>query len=310
MSDSIRVFDPATVANVACAFDVLGFAIENPGDEVVARRSSIPGVQITRITGDNGRLPLDASKNTAGVSAQAFLKHIGAQDGIELELHKGMGIGSGLGSSSASTVAAVVAANELFGHPLSRQQLLPFAMEGERAACGAAHADNAAPALLGGFVLIRSYTPLDTVSLGAPGELYSSVVSPQVEVRTEDARKILRKHIAFKDAIVQWGNIGGLITGIIKADYELISRSLRDVLVEPERAVLIPGFDQVKKAAIGCGVLGCSISGSGPSVFALSRSQETAETAAAAMQQAFRAAGIDALTFCSKINTQGAKVLP
>ncbi len=309
MNNSVRVFAPATIANVACAFDVLGFAIDQPGDVVIATLSSKPGAHITKISGDENRLPIDVTKNTAGVSVAAFLKHIQSKNGIEIELQKGLNIGSGLGSSSASTVAAVVAANELMGKPLSRRELLPFAMEGEKVACGTAHADNVAPCLLGGFVLIRSYAPLDVIELGAPENLYCAVVSPNVEVRTEDARKILRKQISLKDAVVQWGNVAGLVTGLLKSDHSLIHRSLNDVIIEPERAVLIPGFAEVKQAALDCGVLGCSISGSGPSIFALTSDAEIAQKSATSMQQAFKSCGIQSLAFSSRINPVGTRVM-
>ena len=302
-------FAPASVANVGCAFDVLGFALEQPCDEVRATLSDVPGVRITSISGEAPALPLEAEKNTAGVAALALLKHLNSSAGVDIELKKGLPVGSGLGSSSASAVAAAVAVNALLGNPLPREDLLPFTMEGERVACGSAHADNVAPCLLGGFVLIRSYSPLDVVRLGSPADLFASVVCPHIEVRTEDARRILKKHISFRDAVTQWGNIAGLITGILKPDPALLGRSLGDILVEPERAVLIPGYAKVKQAALDAGVLGCSISGSGPSVFALSTSSGTAAVAASAMQQAFRAVGIESAVYFSRINTRGATVV-
>lgn len=308
MRKEIRVFAPATVANVACGFDIFGFAVEKPGDEVVARFRNESGVAITKIEGDNGRLTKDPEKNTAGVSVLRFLEHIGSRQGFDLELYKKMPLGSGLGSSAASSVASVVAVNELLGRPLPREELLPFTMEGERVACGAAHADNAAPALLGGFVLIRSYKPLDVVRLSTPKDLWCIILHPDVEVRTEDARRILPREITLQNAIAYWGNTAGLVAGLFTADYALIGRSLQDTIIEPVRSILIPGFDAVKRAALKAGAFGCSISGSGPSIFALSTSSTAARTIGQAMQRALIPFNLDSAVYVSKINEQGPRV--
>ncbi len=305
----IKIFAPATVANVACGFDVFGFAVDQPGDEVIVRLKKSPGVVIKKITGDGGALSRDPKKNTAGVSVLEFLKHIKSKQGVEIEVHKKMPLGSGLGSSAASTVASVFGLNILLGNPLKKEELLPFVMEGERIACGSAHGDNVAPALMGGFVLIRSYNPLDVIKIPTPANLFCTVVHPQIEVRTEDARKILRKEVSLKDAISQWGNTAGLIAGLMKSDYSLIGRSLEDVIVEPVRSILIPGFESVKAAAMKAGALGGSISGSGPSVFVLSTSKETAKAAAHAMQKEFKEIGIESEAYVSKINQQGPKII-
>lgn len=313
--DEVRVFAPATVANVACGFDALGFALGRPGDEVIARRFSGRGLRITRITGDGGKLPLSVAKNTAGVSALALLEAAGydapelLQPGIELEIHKQMPLGSGLGSSSASSVAAVVAVNELLGRVFSRRELLPFAMLGEKAACGVPHADNVAPSLLGGFVLVRSYEPLDVIRLPWPDALFCSVVHPHVEILTEDARNVLRRRIRLEDAVVQWSNLGGLIAGLYEKDYRLIGNSLNDIIFEPVRSLLIPGFDLMKQAALKHNAIGCSISGSGPSVFALAEGKNAAQTAGEAMQAALAEAGLDSDVYISAINADGAVVL-
>lgn len=309
-NEAIAAFAPATVANVGAGFDILGFALHQPGDRVVARFNQVGTVRIVALTGDGGRLPREAALNTAGVAVIKLLEHLGISQGIDLEVHKQMPLGSGLGSSAASAVAAVVAVNALLGSPLKKLELLPFAMEGERIACGAAHADNAAPSLLGGFVLIRSYAPLDVVELHTPERLYAVVVHPHIEVKTQDARDILKKTLSLKDAIVQWGNIAGLVAGLMKSDYDLISRSLNDVIIEPVRAILIPGFAEVKAAALQAGALGCSISGSGPSVFALVTDTDTAERVASAMQAAFAAHQIASDRYISKINQEGAHLVP
>jgi len=309
MADSIRVFASATVANVACGFDILGFAINEPGDEVILRRCAEPGISITTITGDEGRLPYDTMKNTAGIAVAQFLDHTGITEGVEIELHKKMPLGSGMGSSAASAVAAVFAANKLFRDPLEVQALLPFTMASEGVASGSAHADNAAPSLLGGFILIRSYDPLDIVRIPTPDSLYCTLLHPQIEVLTDDARKILKKHILLKDAIIQWGNVAGLIMGLTTSDYDLISRSMQDVIIEPVRSLLIPGYDAIKEAAIEAGALGCSIAGSGPSIFALNTSMETATTVGEAMQSACSAQGIESELYISPINKNGPRVL-
>lgn len=309
MKDSIKVFAPATVANVACGFDVLGFAVDSPGDEVVLTKNNTGNVVIKAITGDEGRLPLNPMSNTVSISILQFLENIQSKQGIDITLHKKMPLGSGLGSSAASTVAGVFAINELMGKPLTRMELLPFAMEGERLACGSAHADNVGPALMGGFVLIRSYDPLDVIKIPTPQGMYATIIHPQIEVQTKDARDILRKQIPIKAAITQWGNVGGLVAGLMMNDYALIGRSLQDVIIEPIRSILIPGFAQVKQAAMDAGALGGSISGSGPSMFTLSTDYETARRVGEAMEAEFKKIGIGNEVYVSKINENGPVVL-
>lgn len=307
--NSIRVFAPATVANVAAGFDILGFAVNEPGDEVILRLTNNGCINISKITGDEGKLPTTSEKNTAGISVIRFLEHIGSDQGIDIELHKRMPLGSGMGSSAASAVAAVFAANKLVGEPLTPRELLPFALEGEALACGVGHADNAAPSLLGGFILIRSYDPLDIVPILTPEKLFCTLLHPQIEVLTDDARKILRKSILLKDAITQWGNVAGLIAGLITSDYDLISRSMQDVIIEPVRSLLIPGYDEIKEAALKAGAMGCSISGSGPSLFALSSSMDTAIRSGEAMQKACARQEIESEVYVSPINKSGPRVL-
>lgn len=306
---TVRAQAPATVANVSCGFDILGFAVEQPCDEVTLSLTSKKGVIISGIDGDGGRLPLAAEKNTAGVAVIHYLKAMGNELGVQIALQKNLPLGSGMGSSAASAVAALVAINHLLGDPLSRTELLPFAMEAERVACGSAHADNVAPSLLGGFVLIRDYEPLDVVSIPAPDQLYCTLVHPHLELKTEDSRLVLRSSILLKDAITQWGNIAGLITGLMKPDYGLISRSLKDVIAEPVRSLLIPGFEEIKKKAVEAGALGCGISGSGPTIFALSTERELATHAGRTIQQEFAKFQLESEVYVSKINTTGARVI-
>lgn len=306
---SIKVFAPATVANVGCGFDVLGFAVNQPGDEVELRIKPDKSVTISRITGDDGKLSTDPMQNTAGISVIRYLEKIGFDKGIDIVLHKKMPLGSGLGSSAASAVAAVFGVNELLDRPMNTEDLAVFAMEGERIACGSAHADNIAPSLLGGFVLIRSYDPLDIVKIPTPVSLYATIVHPHIEIKTKDARELLRKQILLKDAVQQWGNVGGLIAGLMQSDYGLIGRSMQDVIVEPIRSLLIPGFQDVKDAALEAGALGGGISGSGPSIFAISASAAVAETAGENMKKAFEKIQIESDLYVSKINHKGPQVI-
>jgi homoserine kinase len=306
---SVKALAPATVANVSCGFDIFGFAVEEPADEVVITLTEKPGVVIKEITGDDGRLPLDASRNTSGVAVREFLKKIESNSGAEIILHKKLPLGSGMGSSAASSAAALVAINHLFDNPFSREQMLPFAMEAERIACGSAHADNVAPALLGGFVLIRSYAPLDVTKIPTPAGLYCTLVHPHIELKTEDSRRVLKSSIQMRDAITQWGNIAGLVVGLMKPDYGLITRSLQDVIAEPIRSVLIPGFDDIKITALEHGALGSGISGSGPTIFSLSTDQEIAEKVGAEIQQRFVDMKLKSDVFVSRINHTGARIV-
>lgn len=306
----VKVFAPATVANVACGYDVLGFAIDSPGDEVVVRHSDKPGLKITKITGDGGKLPKTIEGNTAGVAALDLLRHLGMLDrGIEMEIHKKMPFGSGLGSSAASAVAGAYAVNKLIGEPLSKKQLLPFAMTGEASADGAYHADNVGPSLLGGIVFIRSNQELDIAQLPVPENLWAAVVHPDIEILTKVAREILPADIPIINATQQIGNLGGLICGIIQEDYGLISRSIHDVIAEPHRQKLIPEFYKAKRAALANGALGFSISGAGPSVFALCEGEKIAKNVAKAVSQVFTDINLENQMHVSKINQQGVHVI-
>lgn len=306
----VIVFAPATVANVACGYDVLGFAIDAPGDYIVARTSNTPGLHITSITGDEGKLPTEAAKNTAGVAALDLLNHLGRNDlGIEMEIHKRMPFGSGLGSSAASAVAGAFAVNTLIGSPLSKKQLLPFAMTGEASADGAWHADNVGPSLLGGIVFVRDNAELDVAKLPVPENLWATVVHPDIEILTKVAREILPKEISLSDATTQIGNLGGLLCGLIQSDYQMISRSIHDVIAEPRRQKLIPEFYQAKRAAMAAGALGFSISGAGPSVFALCEGKEIAEKAGVAISKVFSEISLGNQVYVSPINQAGVTVV-
>ncbi|PCH99915.1 MAG: homoserine kinase [Flavobacteriaceae bacterium] len=305
--ESIKIFAPATIANVSCGFDVLGLALDTVGDEMIIRKTAEKGIKITKIIGQD--LPLETHKNVAGVAGLAFLSALESDNGFEIEIYKNIKPGSGIGSSAASSAGAVWAMNELLGRPFNTTQLVKFAMEGERLASGVAHADNVAPALFGGFTLVRSTNPLEVVKIHTPDQLYATVIHPQIEVKTSDAREILKSNVTLKDAITQWANVGGLISGLYTEDYDLIGRSLQDVIVEPIRSILIPAFDAVKSSSLKAGALGCGISGSGPSIFALSKGLETAEKVAESMKSVYENVGIDFDIHVSKINQQGIKIL-
>lgn len=307
---------PATVANVVCGFDVFGFAVHQPSDRVRVRWLSAgpgPQVSIGRITGDDGRLPIGSDRNTAGVAILRLMHHLGLSGSVEMELHKGLPLGSGLGSSAASSVAALVAFDALAGLGLSRRELLPFAIDAERMACGAAHADNVAPGLLGGFVLIRGYEPLDVVSIPYPETLHAVLVHPAIELETRDSRQVLKGVVPLKDAVAQWGNTAGLVAGLMMGDLRLIARSMTDHVVEPTRGLLIPGYTRVKDAALDAGALGAGISGSGPTLFALcdvTADERLPSRIGSAMQEAFSQVGLQSTVFHSPLSAEGARLIP
>lgn len=303
--NEIRIFCPATIANISCGFDVLGLALDSVGDEMVVRKTSEKGIKITKLMGQD--LPTETLKNVAGVAGLALLAASDYNGGFEIEIYKKIKAGSGIGSSAASSAGAVWAMNALLGNPFSNLKLVKFAMEGERLASGVAHADNVAPAIYGGFTLVRSYQPLDIIKIPAPPELFATVIHPQIEVKTSDSRRILKTTILLEDGIKQWGNLGGLIAGLYTNDYGLIGRSLVDHIVEPIRSILIPGFDKVKENALMAGALGSGISGSGPSVFALSQGLPNAEKVGLAMRDVYEKIGVDYDVHVSKINTEGIK---
>ncbi|MDX6181589.1 homoserine kinase [Flavobacterium sp. Fl-77] len=303
----IKLFCPATIANLSCGFDVLGLCLDNAGDEMIVRKVDQKGVRITKIIGAD--LPLETEKNVAGVAALAMLATLEVDCGFEIEIYKHIKAGSGIGSSAASAAGAVFGINELLGKPYSRKDLVQFAMQGEKLASGNAHADNVAPALLGGFTLVRSYHPLDIIRIDSPEELFATVVHPQIELKTSDARSVLKQTVSLKSAIMQWGNVGGLIAGLYTKDYDLIGRSLHDEIVEPLRSVLIPGFDLIKQTALENGALGSGISGSGPSIFALSRGKNTADQIAKAMSDVYEKMNLPYEIHVSKINPDGVRII-
>jgi len=303
----IKIFTPATVANISCGFDILGLCLDTVGDEMIVREVPEKGIKLTKITGQ--KLPLETHENVAGVAGLALLEQVDASVGYEIEIYKKIKPGSGIGSSAASAAGAVFAINELLGKPFSKQELIYFAMQGEKLASGTEHADNVSPVILGGFTLVRSYEPLDVLKINSPDDLYATIIHPQIEVKTSDSRAVLKNQISLKKMVTQMGNFGGLISGLYTSNYNLIGRSLHDEIIEPNRLVLIPEFNKIKKGVIQAGALGAGISGSGPSIFALSKGKETANIVGETMAEIYNTTDIDYDIHVSKINQQGIKIL-
>lgn len=306
INKKIKVASPGTVANLVCGFDVLGLCLGTPYDEMDV--SIIEEKKVILKSADGYNLPTDPMQNTAGAPLVEMLQELDADFGFEVLIKKNIKPGSGIGSSAASAAGAVVAANILLDNIFSKEQLVRFAMSGEKVASGVKHADNVAPCIYGGITLIRSIFPLDIVPIPAP-ILWVTVVHPQIEVRTSDARQILRKEVLLKDAIKQWGNIAGLVAGFMKNDYGLIGRSLEDVIIEPVRSILIPGFADVKKQSKAAGALGGGISGSGPSIFMLSTSEAIAVAVEKEMRSIYNAIGLDHHVYVTNINQEGVRLI-
>lgn len=307
MKNEIKIFSPATVANVACGFDVLGFCLDHIGDEMVIRKTEEKGVRITKCEGFD--LSLNINENVAGVSAKAMYEVLNPDCGFDIEIYKNIKPGSGIGSSAASAVGSVFGMNELLGRPCNKTELTFYAMKGEALASNCEHADNLAPAIFGGFTLVKSVHPLEVLEIPTPENLYASLIHPHVEIKTAEARAILPEQVNLQNAIRQWANVGSLIHGLHTSNYGLIKRSLLDHVVEPHRKQLIPKYDEVKRIAMKSGALGCSISGSGPSIFILSEGKKTAETVKAAIDEVYSKTQIKFTSFVSKINKQGIKIL-
>ena len=305
--DQIELFSPASVANVSCGFDVLGFCLDHIGDIMQISKTKTTGITIGKVTGQN--LPKDPSKNVASVAGLALLKETPSEFGFQIDIDKKIKPGSGIGSSAASAAGAVFGINELLGNPYTKNELIRFAMVGEAIASGAAHADNLSPVLLGGFTLVRSNVSLDVIKLPNPSQLVATIIHPKIELKTLHSRAILKATIPLDKAIEQWGNLGALISALYTDDYELLSRSLEDKIIEPYRAMLIPKFEETRQAALNAGALGSGISGSGPSIYALSKGRETAEKVGAAMENIYKSMNLDYQLYLSEINAKGIKVL-
>lgn len=299
-------FAPASTANLAVGFDILGHALSELGDRITARRVAAPGVRVAAPGGDS--IPSDPARNTAAVGVAAMLDEFQPGFGVELEIEKGIPLGSGVGGSAASAVAGVVAANALFPEPLPAEALLPFALLGEAVASGGIHADNVAPALLGGLVLVRSAEESDVVRLPVPPSLRCVIALPELRIDTRDARAVLPPAHPLAVVIQQGANLGAFVAALHSSDIALIGRAMRDVLIEPHRAALIPGFAQVQGAALREGALGCSISGAGPAMFAWCDGEERAAAVQSAMMAAFEHVGLAAKSWISRIDAPGARI--
>lgn len=310
MSSGIKVFAPASTSNLACGFDSLGIALQKPGDEIILKRTDKKGLSISKIIGSDRKLPTDTHLNTAGVAALSLLKHVEMEDcGLEMEIHKKMPSGSGLGSSAASAAAAVFGINTLLKLGMTKRELLPFALEGEKVASGSLHADNVAPSLLGGMIFIRNSAKSDVFKLPPIHGLYLAMVHPNLTIMTKTAREILSSMVSLQQHIEQSANLASFILATYTSDIDLLARCVRDVIIEPQRAQLIPHFYEVKEEAMKKGALGCSISGAGPSLFALCSNSLIAEEVALAMQRKFEKNKIKAQSFISPINHEGAIIL-
>ena len=305
--EEIKVFSPATVANVACGFDVLGFCLDGIGDEMTIRKSKDKGVRI-RVS-DGYDLPLDIDKNIAGVSAKALYEKANPDFGFELEIYKRIKPGSGIGSSAASAVGSVFGMNQLLGKPFNQNELIEFAMKGEALASAAEHADNIAPALLGGFTLVKNFNPLRILQIPSPEDLYAVIVHQQIEIKTSEARSVLPAQIKLRDATIQWANLGSLIHALHTNDYALIGECLEDVVAEPYRSKVIPAYEILKKAAKTAGALGTSISGSGPSIFSLCQGIDIAKKISSAQKKVLNSTDVSFEVYISKINTKGVSIL-
>lgn len=302
----IKVFSPATVANLSCGYDALGVCLSHIGDEMIIKKTAKKGVFISKMEGFN--LPTDTKKNAAGAAALALLKKNNVDFGFEIEIVKKVKPGSGIGSSASSSAGAVVGINHLLGNPFSKSELIQFAMEGERVACGSAIADNVAPAILGGFTLVKDTNPLHVLSLPTPNDLFMVILHPQIEIKTLDSRAVLPNKILLTDAVKQWSNLGSFVSALYEGDYSLLSQSIKDIVVEPHRSKLIPFFKEVQSIALKSGSLGCGISGSGPSIFSLCKGEEIAKNVSEKISKFYKTTSIHFHIFTSKINSNGVEI--
>ncbi|MCX7874537.1 MAG: homoserine kinase [Melioribacteraceae bacterium] len=309
MKKNIRVLAPATVSNVGPGFDIMGFALNFPVEEMIITLTNKPEIKIKKISGDKNKLPFDITKNTATVAIKKMLDKLNLKIGVELEINKKLNSGSGLGSSAASAVASVFGLNELLNNPFSKNDLLDFALQGEAVASGSIHADNVAPCLFGGFILIRSYNPIDLIKIKSPKNLFCTILHPQFAIKTSEARKLIKKNYSLQELLTQTSNAASLVNALLKSDFGLLKRSLNDVVAEPARAKLIPGFYEIKNSAIENGALGCSISGSGPSIFAFSKSIDEAIEIGNVMKIVSSKFTKKNIVYVSSVNNSGPEVI-
>ena len=303
----IKIFSPASIANLSCGFDILGVCLNDIGDEIVVRKTKEKGIKILKVTGQ--KLTLDVNKNVAGVSALALLKETNVDCGFEIEIHKGIKPGSGIGSSAASSAGSVFAINQLIGKPYSSKELIKFALEGEKIASGAAHADNVSAVLLGGFDFVRDSLNFDIFKLNTPIDLAFTILHPQIEVKTSESRALVQRPVTLDKLITQSANLGAFISGLYKEDYNLISRSIKDVVIEPIRSILIPEFEKLKEISLSNNALGFGISGSGPSVFAMSKGLVNAKKIGDLLKEKYRELGFLFDIHTSTVNEKGIQII-
>tara|TARA_B100000242_G_scaffold124898_1_gene87982 strand:- start:107 stop:1036 length:930 start_codon:yes stop_codon:yes gene_type:complete len=305
--NGVRLFSPATISNLSCGFDVLGLCLETIGDYMEITKSKKKGIYITSIIGE--KVPYDVKKNVAGVASEALIDSLNPDFGFEIKIDKKIKPGSGIGSSAASSVGAVVGINYLLGNPFKPEELIPYALEGEKLACGSEHADNVAPAILGGITLVRSTKPIDIIKLPIPKNLKAVIIHPKIEIKTADARKVLDKSIPLEKASQYWANLGAFVSSLYENNYELMKKSIVDNIIEPKRSQLIPMFDSLKQIANDNDSIGCGISGSGPSVFSLANGLKTAKIINNSFKKIYKETGIPFETYVSDINKSGVKIL-
>ena len=305
--NGVRLFSPATISNLSCGFDVLGLCLETIGDYMEIIKSKKKGIYITSIIGE--KIPYDVKKNVAGVASEALIDSLKPDFGFEIKIDKKIKPGSGIGSSAASSVGAVVGINHLLGNPFKLKELIPYALEGEKLACGSKHADNVAPAILGGITLVRSTKPIDIIKLPIPKNLKAVIIHPKIEIKTADARKVLDKSIPLEKASQYWANLGAFVSSLYENNYELMKKSIVDNIIEPKRSQLIPMFDSLKQIANDNDSIGCGISGSGPSVFSLANGLKTAKIINNSFKKIYEETGIPFKTYVSDINNSGVKIL-
>lgn len=303
----IKIFSPASIANLSCGFDILGVCLDKIGDEITVRKTDKKGITIKKVLGES--LSTDISVNVAGVSAMALLNETEVDCGFEIEINKGIKPGSGIGSSAASSAGSVFAINKLIGEPYTKKELIKFAMQGELAASDSKHADNVAAVLLGGFTFVRNSEENDYFKLNTPIEIAFTVIHPKIELKTKDSRAVVKNQVPIQKMIEQSANLGAFISGLYTENYDLISRSIKDVIIEPLRSILIPKFDEIKYESIKAGALGCGISGSGPSIFAMSKGIPTANCVGEAMKNVYQDLNLEYDIHISCVNDKGIQIL-
>jgi len=305
--DSIKVFSPGSVTNLSCGYDILGFCLDKVGDTITATKIPEKVLRISSI--DKYNLPTSIDKNVAGIAAQAMINEVDIDYGIDLKIEKGIKPGSGIGSSAASSAGAVFAINKLIGSPFSNLELIRFAMEGEKYVSGSYHADNVSPILLGGFTLVRSVEDLDIIKLPNPKELIATIIRPEIEIKTSDSRKVVKSKVTIDKMVRQSANLAAFISSLYTEDYDLMSNSIVDQIIEPDRALLIPEYYNIKEISLKAGAIACGISGSGPATFSLSKSNEVANDILNKVSSHFDSLNITYNGFVSIINSKGVKVI-